>query len=325
MPGPVHRPTFGFTLHVILEVLSVLALLVPLGLAALVLTGMTNKVVDIVAQFTAPALVATIVLTIIVAVLRLKLGAMVGAVACLALLVAVAPQWWPAGPKGQKGAPGVRLYAANAYYLNDDVAAIARSVEQANADVVVLIEMGATPMARLDEILKGYPHRTLSARMDQTRGTSRSLIASRWPLGDTVDPADGLQAVATTVRSPLGPLKVVGAHLTRPWPFVNPWGQISQTMALQALVEDAAGPVVVAGDFNSISSGRIGRQVKRDIGLHPAPGFPGTWPADLPAPLGVTIDQVYASPDLAFRSRRLGAPTGSDHRPVVVEITRAAD
>jgi endonuclease/exonuclease/phosphatase (EEP) superfamily protein YafD len=324
MPGPVHRPTFGFTLHVILEVLSVLALLVPLGLALLVLTGMTNKVVDIVAQFTAPALVVAVVLTGLVASLRLKVGTMVGSATCVALLIAVAPQWWPPGPRADNRAPAVRLYAANLYYLNDDVAAIGRSVAQANADVVVLIELGAGPASRSDDILKDYPHRTVSARMDHTRGASRTLIGSRYPLSDTIDPADGVQAVATTAQTPLGPVTVVGAHLTRPWPFMNPWGQISQAMALQALIRDTAGPVILAGDFNSISSGRVGRQIQRDIGLHPAPGFPGTWPADLPAPLGVTIDQVYASRDLAFVSRRLGRPTGSDHRPVIVEITRAA-
>jgi endonuclease/exonuclease/phosphatase (EEP) superfamily protein YafD len=94
-------------------------------------------------------------------------------------------------------------------------------------------------------------------------------------------------------------------------------------MALDKVVKGLTGPVIVAGDFNSVSTGRIGRQVKGDIGLHPAPGYPGTWPDDLPAPLGMTIDQVYASPDLAFVSRRLGRPSGSDHRPVVTEVTRA--
>ena len=44
-----------------------------------------------------------------------------------------------------------------------------------------------------------------------------------------------------------------------------------------------------------------------------------------PAAAAVTIDQVYASPDLAFVSRGLGRPNGSDHRPVVTGITRAAD
>ena len=39
---------------------------------------------------------------------------------------------------------------------------------------------------------------------------------------------------------------------------------------------------------------------------------------------GITIDQVWRSPDLALLSRRLGEPTGSDHRPVITEFTRAA-
>ena len=38
---------------------------------------------------------------------------------------------------------------------------------------------------------------------------------------------------------------------------------------------------------------------------------------------GITIDQVYRSPDLALVSRRLGEPTGSDHRPVVTEFRKA--
>ena len=55
----------------------------------------------------------------------------------------------------------------------------------------------------------------------------------------------------------------------------------------------------------------------------PAPGWPGTWPEALPSPLGITIDQVYRSPDLALVGRELGPPTGSDHRPVVTLLTRS--
>jgi len=160
-------------------------------------------------------------------------------------------------------------------------------------------------------------------RLDQTRGPSRSVIASRWPLTERRDPPDGLHAVTATVRTPLGPINVVGVHLTRPWPFQNSWGQISQTMALDTVVEGLDGPVLVAGDFNSVSSARIGRQIKRDLDLVPAPGFPGTWPSSLPSVLGITIDQVYRSRDLALVDRRVGRPTGSDHYPVVTEFTLA--
>lgn len=301
-----------------------LALAAPLGLALIALSGIGHRWFDILAQFTAPAFVVTVVATTVLALTRLKTAALHGLVACLALLAAAAPQWFPGGPEPEPDAPIVRLYSANLYYLNDDVAAIRASIEAADADVVVLIELGGDAAGRIDELLEGYPHRAASMRLDQTRGPSRSVIGSRWALSALPDHPDGLHAVATVARTPLGGLNIVGVHLTRPWPFQEQWGQISQTMALQDVVGDLTGPVVVAGDFNSVSSARIGKQVRRDLGLHPAPGFPGTWPADVPAPLGMTIDQVYASPDLAFVSRRLGRSNGSDHRPVVTEFTRAA-
>jgi endonuclease/exonuclease/phosphatase (EEP) superfamily protein YafD len=81
--------------------------------------------------------------------------------------------------------------------------------------------------------------------------------------------------------------------------------------------------VIVAGDFNSVSSARIGRQIRDDIGLKPNPGWPGSWPSKAPAPFGFTIDQVYRTPDLAVVSRSIGKRTGSDHRPVVTRFTLA--
>lgn len=308
----------------LLDLMVRLVLAVPLGLAVVALSGIGHRWFDILAQFTAPALPATVVLTILIALTRLKVAALHGLVACVALLAAVAPQWFPGGPRAQTGAPVVRLYSANVYYLNTDVAAMRRSIEAADADIVILIELGRDATGRIDEVLQGYPHRAVSTHLDGTRGPARSVIGSRYPLTPLPDAADGLHAVAAVAQTPLGRLNVVGVHLTRPWPFQEQWGQISQTMALQAGVETLSGPVVVAGDFNSVSSARIGKQVRRDLGLHPAAGFPGTWPAALPAPLGVTIDQVYASPDLAFVDRSLGRANGSDHRPVVTEFTRAA-
>ncbi len=293
------------------------------GLALLVMAGVDNRFADLLAQFTAPMLIATVLLTLVLGLLRLKAAVGAGGIAALLLALAVWPQWFPEASKPDPEAAIVRLYSANLFYLNNDTARIRRSVEAADADIVVLIELASDPALKIDEVLAGYPYRASSMRLDQTRGPSRSVIASRWPLTVRDDPPDGLHAVAATARTPLGPIHVVGVHLTRPWPFQHSWGQISQTMALDAIVEELDGPVVVAGDFNSVSSARIGRQIRRDIGLRPAPGFPGTWPTDLPSALGITIDQVYASPDLAFVSRRLGQPTGSDHRPVVTEFTRA--
>ena len=313
----------GLTVGRVFEATAVLALAAPLVVALAALSRSGHRWPDILAQFSVPALLAAVVLMLGAMLLRLRIAAGVGVAATLGLMIATAPQAFPGGPRPRADTAIVRLYSANLYYRNNDVAAVRRSVEAADADIVVLIELGQDPAARIDEILAGYPYRAASMRLDQTRGPSRSVVASRWPMTQWPDRPDGLHDVGAVVRTPIGPLNVIGVHLTRPWPFQYQWGQITQTMALEKVVEGRTGPTVVAGDFNSVSTGRIGRQVKGDIGLHPAPGFPGTWPQGLPAPLGVAIDQVYASPDLAFVSRRLGRPTGSDHRPMVTEFTRA--
>lgn len=332
MTNPVHheRQGFRFSLPVWmrrqgLEAALLLGLVPVLGFATLVLAGFDNRAVDLLAQFTAPVLVATVLLTGGLGLLRLKAPAGLGILISLLLVLAVWPQWFPKASIADSDAPIVRVYSANLFFENTDTARIRRSIEAADADILVLIELANDPALDVEVLLAGYPYRAASMRLDQTRGPSRSVVASRWPLIVRDDPPDGLHAVAATVRTSIGPVNVVGVHLTRPWPFQHSWGQISQAMALDAVVEGFHGPVIVAGDFNSVSSARIGKQVRRDIGLRPAPGFPGTWPDGLPAVLGITIDQVYASTDLAFISRRLGKPTGSDHRPVVTEITRAAD
>lgn len=293
------------------------------GLSLALFAQIGHRWVDILAQFTAPLFMATVAATLVAAVLRLPSAVLSGAVSAIALFTVAGPQWAPGAPPPEPGVPVVRLYSANVYYLNDDVAAIRRSIEAADPDIIILIELGRGPLGRLDELLAGYPHRAGSMRMDETRGPSRSIIASRWPLTQIANRPDGLHSVTAVAETPLGEVNVVGVHLTRPWPFQPQWGQISQTMALGDIRRTLNGPVIVAGDFNSVSNARIGRQMKKDLGLTPAGGFPGTWPSDLPSPLGITIDQVWRSPDLTFVSRELGRPNGSDHRPVVTEFTRA--
>lgn len=301
----------------------------PAGILLLValaaLSGNGHRWVDLIAQFGVPALGVAVVLTALALLLRQFRPAAAYAVAGVTLLIAVWPQWMPARNIASPDTPVVRLYSANLWARNTDVEAITRSIAAADADIVILIELGDAPAARLDQVLAGYPHRVATPRVDRYGGAARSVIASRYPLTGVADVADGLQDVVAIARTPLGPVNVIGVHLTRPWPFQYQWGQISQVQALADVRSDLTGPVIVAGDFNSVSTGRIGRQVRTEVALSPAPGWPGTWPAAAPSIVGLTIDQVYRSPELAFISRRLGRPTGSDHRPVITEFTLAAD
>lgn len=296
----------------------------PTFMALVTLTGMRNQYADLIAQFSAPALLATLGLGVLFLLFRRRRWAAATLVPAALLLIAVSPQWFPTASKPRDGAASIRLYSANLWIRNRDVDAIAASIRQADADVVMLIELGDATAPHVNTLVGDYPYRITSPRFDRPKGAVRSVIASRYPLTGLPRQVR-VEAVGATAMTPLGRVNLVSVHLTRPWPFEESWGQISQTMLLDQLIEELNGPVIVAGDFNSVSSARIGKQVQQDIGLRPAPGFPGTWPSSLPSALSITIDQVYASPDLVFVNRRLGRPTGSDHRPVVTEITRAAD
>ncbi|MFW2343564.1 endonuclease/exonuclease/phosphatase family protein [Brevundimonas sp.] len=286
-------------------------------------SGNGHRWVDILAQFTAPALIGALVATLLVAGLkrpRLMVVALAGLLICVA---AVLPQAEPARGAPDRTAPVLTVYSANLHADNADVEAIAASIREADPDIIILIELGSRAFSARDRFLTGYPYRQSSEKIVPPGSRGSVLIASRYPLSPVERPRDQLSALHANADTPLGTLHLVGVHMTRPWPFQYQWGQIIHAELLADRLEGVTGPVLVAGDFNAVSSARIGRQIKAQTGLTPAGAWPGTWPTDLPSWMGLGIDHQWRSDDLVFLSRRIGRRTGSDHYPVVTRITRA--
>ncbi|MBX9574277.1 MAG: endonuclease/exonuclease/phosphatase family protein [Caulobacteraceae bacterium] len=308
------------------QVLAIMVLLgPPAGIAAADLSGAGHRWFDLAAQFSAPATVAALAVTVAFALTRLRVAVLVGAMVTSVCALAAVPQAFPETSPAEAAAPKIRLYSANLHVRNDDVAAIGRSIEKADADVVILIETSDAAYEALDAILPAFPHRVASPRIDWLGRGARTVIASRWML-EPLREEPGLHAQTTVVSTPLGPVRVTAAHLTRPWPYQVQWEQIRQTEALaRAVAAEPAASRVIAGDFNSVTDARIGRLFAERTGLTPAPAFPGTWPSRLPAALGIGIDNVWTSRDLSVIERHVGRRNGSDHRPVITVLTRARD
>lgn len=309
--------------RLILTVTGWLLLGAPVAIAAAALSGIGHRWVDLLAQFVAPAMVGTVLLGLVALGLRSWATVTSAVVVAGLLLLAAAPQWFPPKGRASPDAPAFSLYTANVWVENRDVAALARSVREADADVVVLIELGQPMIGGLDQILGAHPHRSTGPATRGSRGPSRYVFASRYPLRPVATAAGQLDARGVVVEMPAGPVTVVGVHLTRPWPYQFQWGQILQAQGVADWRAAYAGPLIVAGDFNSVSSARIGRQIQAETGLIPASGWPGTWHSALPSAAALTIDQVYRSADLALLERRLGRRNGSDHRPVITRFARA--
>lgn len=296
-----------------------------LGLAAVGAAGLSghgHRWVDLAAQFVAPAFAAATVLTAAALMLNLRGGAAAAGLAAAVLAAAAWPQWFPAPPSGQATSaaadgPTVRLYSANIWVRNMDAERLARSIQAAQPDIVVLLEVNETMAGQLDQILPDHPYRRLGAEAAHAQGV-RNVVAARTPLTPTAT-----HLPSTRVQTVLGPITVVPTHLTRPWPFQVQWEQVRQAQRRAEIRHGQEDPVILAGDFNSISSARIGRQLRREAGVTAAPGWPGTWPSFVPAPFRMTIDQVYVTPELVVTRRRLGRPNGSDHSPVIVDLAKA--
>lgn len=310
--------------RLILTAIALLLLSAPLVIGLSGVSGMGHRWVDILAQFVAPATVAAVLIGLLALVLRLRIAGAVTIVTGLVLFVAGYPQWFPPRGAALPDAPAFSLYSANVWVENTDVEALARSVREADADIVVLVEVGDVLAENLDSVLAPYPHRLLGPAHARRTGSARQVFASRFPIQPVDVFAEQLDGRGIAAQTPSGPVTVVGVHLTRPWPYQFQWGQIIQARGLVNWRQAHPGSMILAGDFNSVSSARIGRQIKAQTGMIPAPGWPGTWHSALPSMAAMTIDQVYRTPDLALLDRRLGRRNGSDHRPVITRFARAA-
>ena len=247
-------------------------------------------------------------------------------VAAAFLLLHLGPQWFPRHAPAAEGARPVTVYFANVWVQNQDNAAIARSVQQVNADVVALTEIADNHAPALPEILKAYPYRTATAPARYFQGGPRTVIASRYPLSpSSVSIQDGLAVGEVTVRAPGGPIRLLAVHLTRPWPLDGRVrAQRDQTRRLARRIQAGpAMPVLVVGDFNATASSAILRRFAKEAGLTPAPARLGTWFHPMPGVFSIAIDNAFAGPGLTVLDRKVGPPNGSDHRPIVVTVANA--
>ncbi|MBM3717096.1 MAG: endonuclease/exonuclease/phosphatase family protein [Actinobacteria bacterium] len=166
-----------------------------------------------------------------------------------------------------------------------------------------------------------------------------TTVLIRPELGDysviesSLDGSSNTSTVPSAVAMPVsgdGPI-IVAAHAVAPrQEYMTQWRSDLQWLADQC----ASDNVILAGDFNAtldhmtglgVDGGTLGRCF--DTAAESGNGAVGTWPTDIPALLGAPIDHVMATPDWTVSASvvmRTLDGSGSDHRPIVVQLERTA-
>lgn len=225
------------------------------------------------------------------------------------------------------GATRLSVYQHNIYVENIVFGRIVETVEREDPDIIVLVEARDDRLAPWEARLKArWPHEARAHRSPDVY--ARLRLFSKYEILDyrvrkrDYEPATLRARLAT----PGGEITILAVHFTRPWPFRPPEAQMLHYHALETMLEDISGPLVLLGDFNSAPWGRIGRRLEADHGFRLVNSrATGTWPGrvniddmmntlGLPRFLTIPIDLAFCRGGAICNNHRVGENLGSDHR-----------
>lgn len=217
--------------------------------------------------------------------------------------------------------PFVKLLISNVYFGNDRYELLRQRIGEENPDIVGLVEVTSRWIDKLATIHAAFPYHF---EVPDEKHVGLALY-SRLPLKDARVLDLGLSstpAIAATVRTQAGEIEIILVHPTVPLSADFIRRRNEQVLALAQYVGVSGRPIVLAGDLN-LTMWNDGYRPLVDMGgLHNAReghGLGPTWPSIWR--LGVPIDHILATPDVALRNFRVLRRVGSDHFPISAEFS----
>ncbi len=218
------------------------------------------------------------------------------------------------------GSPVLKVIAYNVNTANDRHREICEFLEKEDADLVLLTEVDRDWLNDLSSLNARYPHRIEVPRNDNF---GMALLCKRALINQRVRTSGpyNLPWIDADVDWDGRPLRLIGLHPLPPVGGQNSALRNEQLMEAADLLAD--GPGILLGELNLtpyspwfteiLSRGRL-----IDTGANA--GISPTWSPYSPL-LGIAIDHVLISRDMAPVGRAVGPAMGSDHHPLIVRIS----
>jgi len=270
---------------------------------------------------------------------RLQYAAALGMCSALFLLIGVWPGFLfsligflvnlalllPIYPRRQSSSnPGAvySIFFANIYGPNTQYDCIAAAIQRADPHVILLVEVRSHHLTALAPHLIDYPY-----RFTQPKQNNYGLaIFSRLPLNSIeIQDFNGLSLASLVARLSLdgASLTIIGTHPEAPKNRQHATNRVQHLEAVACFSAAQPGELLLLGDFNTTSWSHVFKDMlhtshlldsRQGFGLQPS------WPVEYPL-LRIPIDHALHTPGLCIRSRKLGPSIGSDHLPVILDIT----
>lgn len=222
----------------------------------------------------------------------------------------------------------------------DNLERVAELIRKEGADVVLLqeVDRGTERSGRVDQLARLMSltkfHGAFGKSLDYQGGDYGIAILSRWPVvasetiplpvvppqtraGGSIEPRVALVA---DIAAPGGTVRIFNTHLD---------ASREETYRLQELDHLLAAigtkrPLLAGGDFNAEPGSRVHERAVaaglRDAWLECGSGDGLTFPAHAPVK---RIDDLFLRDGARCSEARVIATEASDHRPVVIRVTRS--
>ena len=238
---------------------------------------------------------------------------------CLGVLTPFLPHTQP--PRGNEV---VKIMSFNVLGTNREYDAVVERIEQHDPDVVTVLEFAnewSTVLKRLD---KKYPYRLLEPRW---HGFGIAIFSKR-PLANSTTTLLSKSVtdnplLTADIEIDGRAVRLAGVHLLSPMNRVRLKIRNQQLEEIADFLSQRQIPTIVMGDFNCTPwspflSDFLSRLNLRDSRM--GFGYQASWNAKYPFLL-IPIDHALVSHEIHVHSRILGDFAGSDHYPMVFEVS----
>ncbi|MGH8284156.1 MAG: endonuclease/exonuclease/phosphatase family protein [Steroidobacteraceae bacterium] len=306
---------------------TVAALLAAVAVGATTCTACARRswLVDLMTHFRVQYAVVAVLCTVVLAWTFQPGWAALAAAACALNVMASIPllrRAPVAASPGSASSVAIRVATINVFYRNHDCSRTVGFVRSERPDVIALEEVSPRWQSELSVLADQYPFRYFTGDA-LSRGV---LLLSCWPIERAASLAlrsNASHGVLATVRVRGQALQVVGVHTCWPMGRAKAALRNRQLAQLAELAQSESGRLIVLGDLNVspfsphfqtlLETGRLA-SAAQGFGWQP------TWPSVLP-PVGIQIDHVLVSRGIEVRRFARGPFIGSDHWPVVADLS----
>ena len=221
----------------------------------------------------------------------------------------------------------IRIMSHNVLADNRSYSAVKKQFAEIDPDVLVVVEYGHQWHAELQSLTDdgSYPYSVLAPRW---HGFGIAIF-SKLPLANK----QSFQLTSKITDAPIvmaefmvgqQNFRVAGLHVFSPTTMDRMNLRNKQLDEAVEILKKSKTPTVVMGDFNCTPWSPFLDDFQEETGYRDSRsgfGYQGTWCARYRWPALIPIDHAFVSPTVHVHDRFVGDNVGSDHYPIVVEMS----